>query len=113
VKGTGVPARIVKLLTYGQDPIGRARAVTMQTYREGMLDGGRLGGLPHYGMRGDPALTYSGYVSSPQTFVGAAQMGANTGVSVHDYPALPSEQAPAANVQWLQDWDQLEGVVPI
>lgn len=112
MRSFGVPARIVKLLTYGPEPIGVAMASKLSMYREGMLDGGPMGGLPHYGMRGDPALTFSGYVSSPQQFVGAAQMGSNTGVSVQAYPALPSEQAPAATVQWLQDWDALEGVVP-
>lgn len=113
MRGWRAPARVLRILTYGPEPVGRATAAKLAAYDEGQLDGGRIGGLPHYGMRGDPALTYSGYVSSPQTFVGAAQMGANTGVSVHDYPALPSEQSPAATVQWLQDWDQLEGVVPI
>lgn len=112
MKRFGVPARVVKLLTYGPEPIGRATAAKLAAYDEGQLDGGRIGGLPHFGMRGDPALSFAGYVSSPQTFVGAAQMGANTGVSVQGYPALPSEQAPVGTVQWLQDWDQLEGIVP-
>lgn len=106
------PARIVKELIYGSEPVGLATAAKLATYSRGLLNGGRLGGLPHYGMRGDPATTFSGYVSSPQTFVGTAQMGANTGVSVQGYPALPAPQAPPATVHWLQDWTQLEGVVP-
>jgi hypothetical protein len=112
LRGFRVPARIVRLLTYGPEPVGRATAAKLALYGQGQLDGGALGGLPHFGMRGDPATTFAGYVSSPQLFQGAAQMGANTGVSVQEFPALPSEQSPAATVQWLQDWNELEGIVP-
>jgi len=107
------PAAVIeKLLTYGPEPIGKAGAAILQTYSSGTINGSRFGGAPHYGMRGDPALTFSGYVSSPQSFQGAAQLGASRNLSVQDYPALPSASPPENLPTWLQDWTELEGLVP-
>lgn len=99
-------------LLYGPEPVGKAGAVILETYSHGQLDGGRLDGLPHFGMKGDPALSFLGYVASPQQFRGAAQLGASTNLSVQEYPALPSATEPEALPTWLQDWTQLEGITP-
>lgn len=102
---------IVRSLVYGAEPVGQAGAVVLERYSHGQLDGGRLGGLPHYGMKGSPELSYTGLVQSPQTFRGAAQMGSATKASVQDYPALPGAQAPEALPTWLSDWTNLEGTL--
>jgi hypothetical protein len=39
-------------------------------------------------------------------------MGANSHAHVENYPALPNTSAPPALPTWLQDWTQLEGMVP-
>jgi hypothetical protein len=104
--------RVVEQVIYGPEPVGAAGAAVLEGYSHGQLDGGRLGGLPHFGMKGDPALSYSGWVASPQRFQGVAQMGASKNLSVQEYPALPSAVAPEALPAWLQDWSELEGVVP-
>jgi hypothetical protein len=104
--------RIVETVLYGPEPVGQAGAGVLYRYEAGQLGGGRMGGYPHYGMRGDPSLTFSGYVASPQEFQGAAQLGASTNLSVQAYPALPSATTPKALPTWLQDWTALEGVVP-
>lgn len=106
-----VPRRIVALDTYGQEPVGKAGASILEKYSHGQLDGGRLGGLPHFGMRGDASLTFSGLIQDPQAFQGAAQMGAARNPSVQEFAALPADQSPAAQKQWLQDWTDLEGVL--
>ena len=105
------PRRTVVVDTYGPEPVGQAGAGTLYTYLLGIHAGGQLGGTPHFGERGDPAVTFSGLISSPQNFVGAAQMGANANPAVQEYPALPHDSAPPATVRWLQDWTQLEGLV--
>jgi hypothetical protein len=103
-------AKITEIV-YGPEPVGAAGAAVLAGYSHGQLDGGRRGGFPHYGMKGSPALTFSGYVASPQKFQGAAQIGASTNLSVQQYPALPSATPPEALPTWLQDWTQLEGIV--
>lgn len=108
----GSPTRWVKELVYGPEPVGQATAAKLAQYEAGQLGGGPLGGYPHFGMKGDPAMTFSGYVADPQVFQGAAQLGASKNLSVQQYPALPNDQSPAALPTWLQDWDALEGVVP-
>ena len=95
--------------TFGPEPVGAAGAIVLAGYTHGQMDGSRLGGFPHFGMKGSPAVTFTGYVSSPQRFVGAAQMGASRNLSVQKYPALPAPVAPAALPTWLQDWTQLKG----
>lgn len=104
----GTVARIVRELVYGAEPIGAADVAQLRTHTLDELSGGVMGGLPHFGMRGDPSTTFSGLVASPQQFVGQAQMGKTTGIAVQAYPALPSSSAPPANRQWLQDWTQTE-----
>lgn len=98
----------MRTLVYGPEPIGAADAVQLHNLTFGELNGGRMGGIPHFGMKGDPAFTFSGLAASPQTFVGQAQMGKTSGVTVQQYPALPNASPPPANRQWLQDWTQTE-----
>jgi hypothetical protein len=106
-----VPRRIVAVDTYGSEPVGAAGASVLERYRNGQLNGGRLGGTPHFGMRGDPALTFNGLIQDPQAFQGAAQMGAARNASVQNYPALPNDQSPATQAPWLADWTDLEGAL--
>jgi hypothetical protein len=106
------PAKMVKELVYGPEPVGQAGAAVLARYEAGQLSGGPMGGFPHFGMKGDPSLTFSGYVASPQKFQGAAQLGASKNVSIQQYPALPSATAPEALPTWLQDWSSMEGIVP-
>jgi hypothetical protein len=107
-------ARFVRELVYGREPIGAEDIGVLAGYNQRGL-GHQLGStIAHYGMRGDPALTFAGYVSSPQEFIGAAQMGANKHVTVEEYPALPNSAAPPAlpAVQALLDpfsQESLEG----
>lgn len=107
-------ARVIEAVqtVIGPEPVGQAGAAVLAGYSHGQLDGGPRGGYPHYGMKGSPALSFTGYVASPQKFQGAAQLGASKNLSIQQYPALPAAQAPAALPPWLQDWTRLEGVVP-
>ncbi|HEX3948073.1 MAG TPA: hypothetical protein VHW47_10220 [Acidimicrobiales bacterium] len=107
----GSPARFVRELIYGPEPVGAAGAAVLQGYSAGQLNGGRLSGTPHYGMKGDPSISYTGLVASPQRFQGAAQMGATPTVPVEAYPALPNATSPAALPTWLQDWTEMEGIL--
>lgn len=107
-RGKGPVARVVRQLIYGPEPIGAADVAQLHNMTFGELDGGPLGGYVHYGMKGDPALTWSGLTASPQQFVGQAQMGKTSAIVVQAYPALPNAAPPAANRQWLQDWTELE-----
>jgi hypothetical protein len=96
---------------YGPEPVGLAQARVLQLTTAAELNGQM--GTPHYGMKGSPYEgSFTGLVASPQEFQGQAQMGASRNLSVQEYPALPAEQPPAALPTWLQDWDELEGVVP-
>jgi hypothetical protein len=104
--------RKVTDVLYGPEPVGAAGAAVLAGYSHGQLDGGPRGGFPHFGMKGSPATTFSGYVASPQKFQGAAQMGAAKNLSVQQYPALPAPQPPEALPVWLADWTDLEGIVP-
>jgi hypothetical protein len=104
----GTVARYVRELVYGPDPIGAADVAQLHMLTYGPLVGGRLGGPPHFGMKGDPSMTFSGLVASPQQFIGQAQMGKTSAISVQAYPALPNSSPPPANRQWLQDWTQEE-----
>ena len=102
--------RIVEVDTYGPEPVGKAGAAMLELETHANLDGRQ--GYTHFGMKGEANMTYSGPVQSPQTFVGAAQMGANPSVHVQEYPALPAESPPQALPTWIQDWTNLEGLVP-
>ncbi len=104
------PAHFVRELRYGPEPVGKAGAAILQLETAAEL-GGRQG-LVHYGAKGNPATSFTGWAATPQTFRGAAQMGANSHAHVENYPALPSTTAPPALPTWLQDWTQLEGMVP-
>ena len=100
---------LAKISLWGPEPVGLAGARILQKQTAAELNG-QMGTI-HYGMKGSPYEgSYTGLVASPQTFIGAAQMGAARKVSVQEYPALPAEQAPPALPTWLQDWDSLEGM---
>lgn len=86
------------------EPIGLEVMTALAAYNIAEYSGGPGGGLAHFGMKGDPSMTWSGLTASPQTFQGQAQMGKTTGVSVQEYPALPNDQAPKGIVSWLPDW---------
>lgn len=88
------PVQRVLELVYGPEPVGRAAARRIATYEE--LDLSGRSGFPHFNMRGDPAMSFGGWVASPQQFQGAAQMGSTPDVVIQEYPALPSEQVPPA-----------------
>lgn len=85
--------RVIEVI-YGPEPIGRATVAGTTFYEEMDLSG--RSGYPHFNMTGDPALTYGGWVASPQQFQGQAQMGSTKDVIVQEYPALPAEQVPPA-----------------
>ena len=102
------PRELVKQLVYGPEPVGKRAVAFLRAYTLGQLKGTPPGGLPHYGMKGDPALTFTGYVSSPQEFQGPVQMGASHNTSVQAYPALPSDQAPPNLPSWLDNYEQLQ-----
>jgi hypothetical protein len=78
----------------GPEPVGKAGMTKLATYQQLMLSGRSTNA--HFGMRGDPSMSFMGLVASPQKFQGAAQMGANTGYTVQAWPALPSGHAPPA-----------------
>lgn len=106
------PARaIVRELIYGAEPVGLATASKLQTYSDGQLDGGPLGGTPHANMKGEASVTFLGYVASPQQFQGNAQMGANRHPTVQPSAALPSDSQPAAAPTWFRDWSSTEAVL--
>jgi hypothetical protein len=104
-------AAFLRELVYGAEPVGAAGAAVLDKYAKGTVSGGPMGGIPHFGMKGDPATTFGGYVADPQVFQGAAQIGASSNLSVEEYPALPSAVPPEHLPTWLQDWTQLEGVI--
>jgi hypothetical protein len=87
--------RIIEVI-YGPEPIGEAGIERLATYNRMELSGQPGGGFPHFGMKGEANMTFTGLVASPQTFQGQAQMGATTGFTVQEYPALPSPDAPPA-----------------
>lgn len=93
------------------EPIGDAMITRLASLNIAEYSGLGGGGYPHFGMKGEACNTWLGLTASPQTFVGNAQMGKTTGVSVQEYPALPQDQAPAGLVSWLPDWTagMLEG----
>lgn len=94
---------------YGPEPVGKAQAARLQTMTAAELNGQM--GTVHYGAKGSPYEgSFTGLVASPQSFVGAAQMGASHNLSVQEYAALPNDQPPAALPTWLEDWSSLEGL---
>jgi hypothetical protein len=102
------PAQFIRQLIYGPEPVGQAGAVVLERYSHGQLDGGPLDGFPHFGMTGDPSLSFSGYVASPQLFRGVGGLfGHAKNLSVDEHPALPNSSPPAALPEWL---NQLEGI---
>lgn len=86
------------------EPIGNNVLAALAGYNRMEYGGGPGGGYPHFGMKGEASQTYSGWAAIPQALQGQIQLGKTTGVSVQDYPALPSENAPPAVVSWLPDW---------
>jgi hypothetical protein len=104
------PVSIVRRLLYGPEPVGEAGAAVLQRELFAELSGQM--GTPHAFLNGGPETTFFGYAEDPQTFVGAAQLGATRNPPVQEYPALPAGQPPAALPQWLQTWQRDEGVVP-
>lgn len=111
MRGRSIPAvtALVKERIYGPDPVGKAEAAVLQAGTAAML-GGRIG-TPHFGMKGDPSVSFTGLVSSPQSFQGPPQMGSSPGVTVQAYPALPSAVAPTALPSWFNDWTSTEGML--
>lgn len=104
-------ARIVRLLIYGPEPIGAANALALQRASARQVSGRPGGPVAHFGMRGDPALTWNGYTASPQQFQGNVQMGKATAV-VQEYPALPNDAAPTAIPGWLASMETLSRTAP-
>lgn len=83
-------------LVYGPEPIGQAGIERLAAYNRMELSGMPGGGLPHFGMKGEANMTYTGLVASPQSFQGQAQMGSNANFTVQAFPALPNDFAPPA-----------------
>ena len=102
---------VIRELIYGPEPVGHAGAARLQTYSAGELDGSRLGGLPHVNARGEATVTFTGLISSPQQFVGNAQMGANRHAVVQAYPALPSAAQPEVAATWFRDFSSTDAVL--
>lgn len=105
------PRATEEVLVYGPDGPGTAQAVLaalQQTHAPLAGDMGR----PVFGMTGDPATTFSGLISSPQSFRGAAQMGSTPTPPWEPPPALPSTSQPPAFPSWIDTWTRLEGLVP-
>jgi hypothetical protein len=106
-------ARFVRELIYGPEPVGVATMQRLAGYKARDLGHGPGSTIAHVFMKGEDAVTFLGYVASPQEFIGAAQMGANRNLTVQDYPALPSDNAPPSlpAVQALLDpFGQFQGV---
>lgn len=110
MRGWRAPAHVVKQLVYGPDGPGVAQAAMLQFQTGAELDGKM--GTPHYGMTGEDVHTYSGWIADPQSYRGAAQLGATTTPPNLGEPALPNASAPPALQPWVQDWTALEGIVP-
>ena len=108
-------SRLIDSLVRRRDvaSFGAAEASSLELQTHMMLSG-RGYGTPHWGMKGnnDEGGACPVMAASPQGFIGAAQMGASHGAHVQDYPALPGANSPPALPTWIQDWEQLEGVVP-
>ena len=102
---------IVRELIYGPEPVGAAGAARLANYTQGVMNGSRIGGLPHVNMRGEDTVTFLGYVATPQVFQGNAQMGANRHPTVVEAPALPSATAPEQAPSWFRDWSSTESVL--
>jgi hypothetical protein len=111
VRAFRVPRAIVRDLIYGSEPVGLAGASRLQTYSDGQLNGGPLGGLPHVNMKGEATVTFLGLIESPQQFQGNAQMGANRHPTVQETPALPNATQPEAVATWFRDWSSTEAVL--
>ena len=105
------PAQIVRLLVYGPDGPGTDQAVALELETVHAPLAGDMGRRV-FGMKGTPALTFSGYAADPQTFRGAAQMGSTPTPPWAPGPALPATTPPAAYPTWLADWERAEGLVP-
>lgn len=104
------PAAVVRQLVYGPEPIGAADAVALARATARELSGAGGGGTPHYGARGDPQLSWSGWTASPQLFLGNAQMGKALDYVVETYPALPADTAPSAIPSWLAQSERLDNL---
>lgn len=102
---------VVRDLIYGPEPVGHAGAAQLQTYSEGQLNGGRLGGYPHVNMKGEASVTFLGLIESPQQFVGNAQMGANRHPTVQESPALPNSTQPESAPSFFRDFSSTEAVL--
>ena len=100
---------LIKERIFGPEPVGKAQAAVLQGGTAAEL-GGRQG-TPHFGMKGDPAVSYTGLVSSPQSFQGNPQMGSSPRPTVQNYPALPSATAPEALPTWFSDWTDTAGML--
>jgi hypothetical protein len=107
--------RFTKVVQYiaGPEPRGAAMANVLAGYQERDLDG--LEKRPYIGMQGDPTLTFSGPVESPQKFRGGVQMGAQgLSIPVDTAVALPSPNFPsgiptAAEPDWQALLDDPDG----
>lgn len=95
---------------WGQEPVGIATARVLSYYRAQQLGPGN--GRPHYGMRGDPALTWMGWTQSPQLFQGQAQIGAVRagGAPVDPAQAFPNAKAPPGLPGWLDQYELLQNI---
>lgn len=103
--------RYVRELIYGPEPIGAAGAKKLAAYTQGVMNGSRLGGLPHVFAKGEDTVTFLGYVETPQVFQGNAQMGANRHPTIQDQPALPNATAPEQAPSWFRDFSSTEAVL--
>jgi hypothetical protein len=110
-KGWRSPASTETVLVYGADGPGYDGAVLIELQTVHAPLAGDMG-RPVGFLRGDPAVTYSGWIASPQSFRGAAQMGSTPTPPWAPPPALPAPDSPPAFVSWVNDWTQLEGLVP-
>jgi hypothetical protein len=109
-RGWSSPARVVRELVFGPDGPGTAQATALELQLTHAPLAGEMG-RPVFGMTGDPAFTCSAWIEDPQTFRGAAQMGATPTPPWAPPPALPSTEQPPALQDWLQTWTRDEGVL--
>lgn len=106
------PAIVKRLIDvwWGRDPEGVAQSNALHLIAAGNLNG--RDGTPHFGMKGEANMTFTGLVASPQNFIGAAQMGASPKVVVQKQPALPNADAPAALATFVDPFDGPGSLVP-
>lgn len=111
MKGWRSTARIVRELVFGPDGPGTDQAVAIELQQTHAPLAGDMGRRV-FGMKGDPAFTFSGWVAPVQSFRGAAQMGSTPTPPWEPPPALPNTTAPPAVEDWLDTWTREEGLVP-